>query len=119
VARLAQPSTVGDLARRARRSSRQLTRQFVATAGTTPPQSLLTRRIHLAGELLEQTDGNLDHSAFAVGIGAAATARRRVNRIVGVARRGLVVPPRPTDHADPGSGCGAKVARPPSDHSVL
>ncbi|HZZ46400.1 MAG TPA: helix-turn-helix domain-containing protein [Pseudonocardia sp.] len=86
--RLDQPLTVGDLATRAHLSTRQLTRQFVSTAGTTPLQWLLTQRIHRAREFLEHTDDSVDRIAAQVGMGTAATLRRHFNRVVGVAPDG-------------------------------
>lgn len=84
VERLDEPLTVEDLARRARMSSRQLTRQFRSATGTTPLQWLLTQRIHRAQELLETTDDSVDAVAEATGMGTATTLRRHFNRTVGV-----------------------------------
>lgn len=83
-ARLDQPLTVPDLARRAGVSTRHLTRQFIAATGTTPLRWLLTQRLHRAQELLETTDDTLDRVAARTGLGSAATLRRHVIRAVGV-----------------------------------
>ncbi|MGW0083608.1 helix-turn-helix domain-containing protein [Streptomyces sp. NPDC003393] len=82
--RLDQPLTVEDLARRARMSSRNLSRHFRAATGTTPLQWLLTQRIRRAQELLEKTDDSVDTIAEATGMGTATTLRRHFNRTVGV-----------------------------------
>ncbi|GAB1515187.1 helix-turn-helix domain-containing protein [Actinophytocola sp. KF-1] len=84
-ARLDQPLTVEDLARRANMSARHLTRQFRAVTGTTPLQWLLTQRIRRAQELLESTDDSVDRVAAAAGMGTATTLRRHFHRVVGVA----------------------------------
>ncbi len=84
VAHLDEPLTVGDLARRAHMSTRNLGRHFMAATGTTPLQWMLTQRIHRAQELLENTDAGIEHVAGRVGMGTAATLRRQFNRAVGV-----------------------------------
>ncbi|MEV0321589.1 helix-turn-helix domain-containing protein [Streptomyces sp. NPDC050658] len=84
IERLDRPLAVEDLARRAGMSSRQLTRHFRATTGTTPLQWLLTQRIRRAQELLERTDDGVDAIARATGMGTATTLRRHFNRTVGV-----------------------------------
>lgn len=82
--RLDQPLTVEDLARRARMSSRTLTRHFHAATGTTPLQWLLTQRIRRAQELLETTSHSIDTIAAGTGMGTATTLRRHFNRTLGV-----------------------------------
>lgn len=82
--RLDRPLTVEDLARRARMSTRHLSRHFRAATGTTPLQWLLTQRIRRAQELLETTDDSVDAVATATGMGTATTLRRHFNRTVGV-----------------------------------
>lgn len=83
-ARLDQPLTVEDLARRANMSARNLGRHFRSATGTTPLQWLLTQRIRRAQELLEGTDDSVDIIARATGMGTATTLRRHFNRTVGV-----------------------------------
>ncbi|MFC4913778.1 helix-turn-helix domain-containing protein [Actinomadura gamaensis] len=83
-ARLDQPLTVEDMARRANLSSRHLGRHFKAMTGTTPLQWLLTQRIRRAQELLETTDESVDAIAAATGMGTATSLRRHFNRTVGV-----------------------------------
>jgi transcriptional regulator GlxA family with amidase domain len=82
--RLDRPLTVEDLARRARMSTRHLSRHFRAATGTTPLQWLLAQRIRRAQELLETTDDSVDAVATATGMGTATTLRRHFNRTVGV-----------------------------------
>ncbi|MCL6287834.1 MULTISPECIES: helix-turn-helix domain-containing protein [Streptomyces] len=82
--RLDQPLTVEDLARRARMSSRHLTRHFKHLTGTTPLQWLHAQRIRHAQELLETTDAGVDTIAAAAGMGTATTLRRHFQRSVGV-----------------------------------
>ncbi|WP_143665947.1 helix-turn-helix domain-containing protein, partial [Streptomyces griseus] len=82
--RLDQPLTVEDLARRARMSSRHLTRHFKHLTGTTPLQWLHAQRIRHAQELLETTDAGVDTVAAAAGMGTATTLRRHFQRSVGV-----------------------------------
>uniref|UniRef100_UPI000A8A1D20 helix-turn-helix domain-containing protein n=1 Tax=Microtetraspora niveoalba TaxID=46175 RepID=UPI000A8A1D20 len=69
IERLDRPLTVEDLARRARMSSRNLSRHFRPVTGTTPLQWLLTQRIRHAQELLETTDDGIDTIAAAAGMG--------------------------------------------------
>ncbi|MFF5290402.1 helix-turn-helix domain-containing protein [Paractinoplanes globisporus] len=83
-ARLDQPLTVEDLARRANMSSRHLGRHFRSATGTTALQWLLTQRIRRAQELLETTDDSIDAVARATGLGTATTLRRHFHRTVGV-----------------------------------
>ncbi len=84
LARLDQPLTVEDLARRATMSSRNLTRHFRATTGTTPLQWLLAQRIRRAQELLESTDDSIESIAAATGMGTATTLRRHFKELIGV-----------------------------------
>ncbi|MEV0975236.1 helix-turn-helix domain-containing protein [Streptomyces sp. NPDC049915] len=81
---LDRPLTVEDLARKARMSSRHLSRHFRSLTGSTPLQWLLTQRIRLAQELLETTDGTVDAIAAVTGMGTATTLRRHFSHRVGV-----------------------------------
>jgi AraC family transcriptional activator FtrA len=83
-ARLDQPLTVEDLARRSAMSTRNLTRHFRQATGTTPLRWLLTERVRRAQELLENTDAGVDAIAAATGMGTATTLRRHFARTVGV-----------------------------------
>ncbi|MEV4799616.1 helix-turn-helix domain-containing protein [Nonomuraea sp. NPDC049421] len=85
LARLDQPLTVEDLARRANMSARNLGRHFRAVTGTTPLRWLLTQRVRRAQELLEVTDDSVERIAAATGMGTATTLRRHFGRTVGVA----------------------------------
>jgi len=84
MARLDQPLTVEDLARRANLSARHLTRHFHAITGVTPLQWLLIQRVRRAQELLETTDDGIETVAAAAGMGTATTLRRHFHRTVGV-----------------------------------
>lgn len=69
-------------------SSRNLSRHFRSTTGTTPLRWLLTQRIRRAPELLETTGDSVDAIAEATGMGTATTLRRHFNRTVGVSPDG-------------------------------
>ncbi len=84
MARLDRPLTVGDLARQANMSSRNLARHFRSATGTTPLLWLSAQRIRRAQELLENTDDGIDAIAEAAGLGTATTLRRHFHRAVGV-----------------------------------
>lgn len=83
-ARLHEPLTVTDLARRAGMSTRNLARHFDRALGVTPLHWLHTQRVHLAQELLETTDAPVEQIAARTGMGTAATLRRHFTRAVGV-----------------------------------
>ncbi|GAA1565995.1 helix-turn-helix domain-containing protein [Kribbella hippodromi] len=83
-ARLDQPLTVTELARRANTSPRHLGRQFRSVTGQTPLQWLLTQRVRRAQQLLETTDDGIEAVAIATGMGTATTLRRQFKRVVGV-----------------------------------
>ncbi len=101
IANLEQPLTVGDLARHAHMSPRNLARHFNAGTGTTPLQWLLAQRVHRAQELLEISDKSVEHIAGLTGMGTAATLRRHFARTLGVPpdtyRRTFRSTPRPED----------------------
>jgi transcriptional regulator GlxA family with amidase domain len=84
LARLDQPLTVTDMARRANTSPRHLGRQFRSVTGQTPLQWLLTQRVRRAQELLETTDQSVESIAVATGMGTATTLRRQFKRVVAV-----------------------------------
>ncbi|WP_327092142.1 helix-turn-helix domain-containing protein [Nonomuraea sp. NBC_01738] len=84
LARLDQPLTVSDLARRANTSPRHLGRRFRSVLGQTPLQWLLVQRVRRAQELLEGTDESVEAVAVATGMGTATTLRRQFKRVVGV-----------------------------------
>lgn len=83
-ARLDQPLTVGDLARQAGLSTRQLARRMHAEVGSAPLDWLHQQRIARAQELLERTDAPVERIAASCGMGTAATLRRHFHRAVGV-----------------------------------
>ena len=88
--RLAEPLTVGDLARHALMSERTFARRFRAESGTTPLRWLLEQRVVHARRLLEATDAAVEEVAARSGFGTAASLRehfRRSTRTTPVAYR--------------------------------
>jgi len=83
-ARLDQPLSVGDLARHAGLSTRQLARRMHAELQAGPLDWLHQQRIARAQELLERTDASVEQIAASCGMGTAATMRRHFHRAVGV-----------------------------------
>src|SRR5215212_8660892 len=81
--RLAEPLTVGDLARHAGYSPRSFARRFVAETGTTPLQWLIGRRVAEAQRLLEGTDAPVEEVAARSGFGSAVALRQHFGRAVG------------------------------------
>ncbi|MGE5292463.1 MAG: helix-turn-helix domain-containing protein [Micromonosporaceae bacterium] len=83
-ARLGEPLTVADLARRAGVSERTFARHLRAATGTSTLQWLLHQRIRLAQELLESTGEPVEWIAHRCGFGAASGMRRHFARVTGV-----------------------------------
>ncbi|MEV0150253.1 MULTISPECIES: helix-turn-helix domain-containing protein [unclassified Nonomuraea] len=83
-ARLDQPLTVEDLARRAAMSPRTFYRRLRAVTGTTPLRWLLNQRIGLAQSLLESTDLPIERVGELSGLGTANNLRHHFLRQVGV-----------------------------------
>ena len=83
-ARLDQPLTVSELARRAGLSTRQLARRMHAELRIGPLDWLHQQRIMRAQELLERTDAPIDQIAASCGMGTATTLRRHFRRALGV-----------------------------------
>jgi AraC family transcriptional activator FtrA len=83
--RLAQPLTVGEMARHAGYSARSFARRFVAETGTTPLQWLIERRVAEAQRLLEATDLPVEAVAARAGFGTAVGLRQHFARILGTA----------------------------------
>ncbi|MDX8036300.1 helix-turn-helix domain-containing protein [Lentzea sp. BCCO 10_0856] len=82
-ARLDEPLTIEDLARRAAMSPRTFYRRLHATTGTTPLQWLLNERIARAQALLESTDLSVEKIAGLSGIGTANNLRHHFLKQVG------------------------------------
>jgi AraC family transcriptional activator FtrA len=82
--RLAEPLTVGDLAREAVVSPATLHRRFRAELGTTPLAWLTAERVELACRLLERDAGDLERIAALSGLGTAANLRLRVRGATGL-----------------------------------
>ncbi|HVS99405.1 MAG TPA: helix-turn-helix domain-containing protein [Solirubrobacterales bacterium] len=79
--RLAEPLTVGAMARHAHVSARTFARRFRAETGTTPLQWLLARRVLAARRLLEESDLPIETVAARVGFGDAASLRTHFRRL--------------------------------------
>jgi AraC family transcriptional activator FtrA len=75
LANLPQPITVGELARRARMSTRTYLRHFAKATGTTPIRWLINQRIQASLPLLETTATPIEEIATAVGFETAVTYR--------------------------------------------
>ncbi|MDX3657211.1 helix-turn-helix domain-containing protein [Streptomyces sp. ID05-26A] len=82
-ARLDEPLTIEDLARKAAMSPRTFYRRLQATTGTTPLQWLLTERITRAQVLLESTDLPMEKIAALSGIGTANNLRHHFLKQIG------------------------------------
>ena len=80
LAHLGEPLTVGDLARRAHLSPRQLERRFRAATGTSPGRWLISQRVEASLPLLEAGDG-VEDVAGAVGFTPAGYRRHFRSRL--------------------------------------
>jgi AraC family transcriptional activator FtrA len=72
---LAQPIGVGDLARSAHLSPRQLERRFRAATGTSPGRWLIEQRVQASLGLLERDERSVEDVAGAVGFTPAGFRR--------------------------------------------
>ena len=79
--RLAEPLDVAAMSSHAGVSPRTFARHFRDETGTTPLQWLLSRRVHEARRLLEETDLPVDAVAWRAGFGTAASLRDHFRRI--------------------------------------
>jgi len=79
-AHLDEDLTVERLARLAHMSPRTFARRFLAAAGATPHQWLLSQRMLLAQRLLETTELPVEIVASRSGLGSAATLRQHFQR---------------------------------------
>jgi AraC family transcriptional activator FtrA len=75
LAHLGEPLAVGDLARRAHLSPRQLERRFRAATGTSPGRWLIGQRVQASLPLLEAGDAPVEEVAGAVGLTPAGYRR--------------------------------------------
>lgn len=82
--RLHEPHSLDTLAREAHLSRRSLTRHFRALTGTTAQAWLLSERLNLAQQLLEQTDAPVDTVATRVGFGSPEALRLHFRRALGI-----------------------------------
>jgi transcriptional regulator GlxA family with amidase domain len=85
--RLDRPLSSAELAAHAGVSVRTLHRRFLAEAGVSPLQWLLTQRIERARELLESTDLPVEQVADRSGLGGADSLRRHLVQRVGLTPR--------------------------------
>lgn len=83
-ARLDQPLTIEDLARRAVVSPRTFYRRLQAATGTTPLQWLLNQRLARAQTLLEATDLSVERIAKLSGLGTANNLRHHFLKQIGI-----------------------------------
>src|SRR5262249_31306457 len=72
--------SVPNLARHAGMSERTFARRFAAETGTTPLSWLVTQRVNLARELLENTSLGIDQIASRCGLGSADNLRLHFRR---------------------------------------
>ncbi|MGW9597514.1 GlxA family transcriptional regulator [Streptomyces chartreusis] len=72
--------TVADMARSALMAERTFTRRFSEATGTTPLRWLLTQRVLLAQELLEDSDQSIEDIARRCGFGSATSFRQHFQR---------------------------------------
>ncbi|GHB76436.1 AraC family transcriptional regulator [Streptomyces viridiviolaceus] len=84
-ARLDQPLTIEDLARRAAMSPRTFYRRLRQATGTTPLRWLLNQRLGRAQSLLESTDLPVERIAQLSGLGTANNLRHHFLKHIGVA----------------------------------
>lgn len=101
--RLAEPLTVGDMARHAGWAPRTFARRFRAETGTTPLRWMALQRIEHARRLLEGTDLTVDQVATRSGFGTAANLRLHL-------ARGVSTTPSAYRRAFQGRGAGRQVA---------
>jgi AraC family transcriptional activator FtrA len=78
--RLAEPTTLADLARHAFMSPRTFTRRFGEAVGESPMAWLLRQRVDASLALLEDTDQSVEEIATAVGFSSAAAYRKQFRR---------------------------------------
>lgn len=78
---------VENLAARAALSGRALSRLFVRETGITPAKFVERARVHLACELMEETDLRMAAIAARSGFGSDERMRRAFHRVLGVSPR--------------------------------
>ncbi|NED94720.1 helix-turn-helix domain-containing protein [Phytoactinopolyspora alkaliphila] len=83
-ARLDEPLTIDDLARRAAVSPRTFYRRLQSATGTTPLQWLLNQRLTKAQTLLESTDLSVERIAALSGLGTANNLRHHFLKQIGI-----------------------------------
>ncbi|QMU72910.1 GlxA family transcriptional regulator [Streptacidiphilus sp. P02-A3a] len=83
--RLAEPLALQELAARAGMSVRTFTRRFREETGLSPVQWMIRQRVYRARDLLETTDLTVDRIARETGFGTAASMRKHLQEVLGVA----------------------------------
>jgi AraC family transcriptional activator FtrA len=82
--RMAQPTTLADLARHAFMSPRTFTRRFGEAVGESPMAWLVRQRVDASLALLEETDRPVEEIAATVGFATAASYRKRFRERAGI-----------------------------------
>ena len=82
--RLAEPVSVGELARAAYMSPRNFSRRFAAATGTSPARWLLEQRVQASLALLEGSDLPVEEVGRRVGFPTPAAFRRHFTRARGI-----------------------------------
>jgi AraC family transcriptional regulator, transcriptional activator FtrA len=82
--RLAEPITVGELARTAFMSPRNFSRRFAAATGSSPARWLLEQRVQASLPLLESSDLPIEEVGRRVGFPTPAAFRRHFTRARGI-----------------------------------
>jgi AraC family transcriptional regulator, transcriptional activator FtrA len=80
MAHLAEPITIGELARRAHLAPRTYLRQFAGRVGTSPMRWVVSQRISASLPLLESSDAPVEEVGAAVGFDSPVTFRHHFGR---------------------------------------
>lgn len=86
--RLHRDVTVAEMASQVMMSERTFARRFEEATGTSPFRWVLQQRLHLAQELLETSDLDIDHLAIQAGFGTATNLREHFRRELGTTPTG-------------------------------
>ncbi|MFC9896619.1 GlxA family transcriptional regulator [Nocardia sp. NPDC127579] len=83
--RLAEPTSLEEMAAHARMSVRTFTRRFRDEVGVTPSRWLTAQRLECARDLLENSDLGIDLVAHRAGFGTANSLRQQMRAALGIA----------------------------------